>query len=102
MEPRQERRNSRRESFAGKIEIHPLFPSYSESLDLTKKGFFEAFARDLSWGGVCLQTSVVLKAGSFIKLQMELAGIKNVEILGHIAWVRDTVCGVAFTSMINN
>ncbi len=102
MEQRVERRNSKRENFEGKVEIYPLFPSYSESLDRTPKGFFEAFARDLSWGGVCLQTSVVLKAGSFIKLQMELAGVKNVEMLGHITWVRDTLCGVAFTSLINN
>ncbi|MBN1411744.1 MAG: PilZ domain-containing protein [Spirochaetales bacterium] len=63
--------------------------------------------RNISSGGICIETRNVLKKGNFTNLSFSLPGNGSVKLLGRIVWIRkedgkNYICGLEFIFFSNS
>jgi len=92
----EEKRKFNRFEFQKTVQIFPVLPSKSGNIFEVHKKPIEAWANDISEGGLRLEAADSFEPNFLLKLNLELEEDRSVEVYGKIIWSRDSHCGVRF------
>jgi hypothetical protein len=91
-----EKRKFNRFDFQKTVQVFPVLPSSSGNIFEVQKKPIEAWANDISEGGLRLEAADSFDPNFLLKLNLELVEDQSVEVYGKIIWSRDSHCGVRF------
>ncbi len=91
-----EKRQFDRFGYQKSVRVFPILPSASGNIYEVQKHSFEALAHDISEGGMRMESFKTFGSEIFLKVNIEVAKNKLVEILGKVIWSGKETCGVRF------
>ncbi|HUO58408.1 MAG TPA: PilZ domain-containing protein [bacterium] len=91
-----EKRKHNRFEFQKPVRVFPVLPSKSGNIYEVQTESFEVQARDISEGGLRLQSQQELNPQFLVKLNFEISKDQPVEVFGKIMWSQERHHGIRF------
>jgi hypothetical protein len=96
MKPAIEKRQHTRFDFQMPVKVFPVRSSKSGNIYEVQSNFHEFQARDISEGGLCLQTGQDFDSSQMLKMNFEVEKDRPVEVFGKVMWSNSKHLGVRF------